>query len=149
MTRRPLGRGLGALIGGAVNDQIADTAPSNFIDLPLSRIVPSPFQPRRHFDSERLRELADAIRAQGVIEPLVVRSLPQAGPGGALYELIAGERRLRAAREAGLDTVPVVVRDFDDRTALEVSLVENLAREDLNSIDEARGLTRLAQEFAL
>jgi len=147
--RKPLGRGLGALIAGVSNaEETMDTSISNFIDVPVHRIVPSPFQPRRHFDPERLRELADAIRAQGVIEPLVVRAVPQAGQGQR-YELIAGERRLRAAREAGLETVPVVVRDFDDRTALEVSLVENLAREDLNAVDEAHALMRLAQEFAL
>jgi ParB family transcriptional regulator, chromosome partitioning protein len=150
MTRKPLGRGLGALIAGVVpEEETADTSASNLIDAPVHRIVPSPFQPRRHFDPERLRELGEAIRAQGIIEPLVVRSIPQAGPDGPLFELIAGERRLRAARAAGLETVPVVVRDFDDRTALEVSLVENLAREDLNAVDEARALMRLAQEFTL
>jgi ParB/RepB/Spo0J family partition protein len=150
MTRKPLGRGLGALIGGAAaNEETADTSPSNFIDVPVHQVVPSPFQPRRHFDAERLRELADAIRAQGIIEPLVVRMVAQAGLGDPRYELVAGERRLRAAREAGLETVPVVVRDFDDRTALEVSLVENLAREDLGAADEARALMRLAREFGL
>jgi ParB family chromosome partitioning protein len=138
------------LIGGAAaNEETADTSPSNFIDVPVHQVVPSPFQPRRHFDAERLRELADAIRAQGIIEPLVVRMVAQAGLGDPRYELVAGERRLRAAREAGLETVPVVVRDFDDRTALEVSLVENLAREDLGAADEARALMRLAREFGL
>jgi ParB family transcriptional regulator, chromosome partitioning protein len=150
MTRKPLGRGLGALIAGTVpEEEPVETAVSNFIDLPLHRIVPSPFQPRRHFDPERLRELSEAIRAQGVIEPLVVRSIPQAGADGPLFQLIAGERRLRAAKAAGLEMVPVVLRDFDDRTALEVSLVENLAREDLNAVDEARALMRLAEEFTL
>ncbi len=149
MTRKPLGRGLGALIAGVADEQTADAAPSHPVEVPIKRIVPSPFQPRRHFDAQRLHELAEAIRAQGVIEPLVVRSLPEQDLGGPLYELIAGERRLRAAREAGLETVPVVVRDFDDRTALEVSLVENIAREDLNAADEARALARLAREFAL
>jgi ParB family chromosome partitioning protein len=150
MTRKPLGRGLGALIAGATADEeIVEASSSSTGDVPVNQIVPSPFQPRRHFDPERLRELADAIRAQGVIEPLVVRALAQTGAAGQRYELIAGERRLRAAREAGLQTVPVVVRNLDDRTALEVSLVENLAREDLNSADEARALVRLAREFAL
>jgi len=150
MTRKPLGRGLGALIEGVPPvEEAADSAQTNFIDVPPDRIVPSPFQPRRHFDPERLHELAEAIRSQGVIEPLVVRAVPESGLGGLRYELIAGERRLRAAREAGLETVPVIVRDFDDRTALEVSLVENLAREDLNAADEARAFTRLAREFSL
>ncbi len=151
--RKPLGRGLGALIGGVqAVEEAADSFTSNFIDVPVHQIVPSPFQPRRHFDAERLTELADAIRAQGVIEPLVVRPVAEKGLGVASplrYELIAGERRLRAAREAGLETVPVVVRDFDDRTALEVSLVENLAREDLNAVEEARAFTRLSREFSL
>ncbi len=145
MTRKPLGRGLGALIEGAIPvEETAEASASNLIDVHVHRIVPSPFQPRRHFDPERLRELADAIRAQGVIEPLLVR----AAHNGS-YELIAGERRLRAAKEAGLETVPVVLRDLDDRAALEVSLVENLAREDLNAVEEARAFVRLAREFAL
>jgi ParB family transcriptional regulator, chromosome partitioning protein len=148
--RKSLGRGLGALIGGAqAAEEAGDSYPSNFIDVPVLQIIPSPFQPRRHFDAERLTELANAIRAQGVIEPLVVRPVAEKGLGGLRYELIAGERRLRAAREAGLETVPVVVRDFDDRTALEVSLVENLAREDLNAVEEARAFTRLSREFSL
>ncbi|HKD69938.1 MAG TPA: ParB/RepB/Spo0J family partition protein [Candidatus Binataceae bacterium] len=150
MTRKPLGRGLGALIAGVTaEEEGADASGSNLIEAPLQRIVPSPFQPRRHFDAERLSELAEAIRAQGIIEPLVVRAVGATGTDGPLYELIAGERRLRAARQAGLETVPVVVRNFDDRTALEVSLVENLAREDLNAVDEARALVRLVEEFAL
>ncbi len=150
MTRKPLGRGLGALIaGGPVVEETVDEPVSGLIEVPVEWIVPSPFQPRRHFDAERLRELAEAIRAQGIIEPLVVRTVSNNGLGDPRYELIAGERRLRAAKAAGLDKVPVVVRDFDDRTALEVSLVENIAREDLNAVDEARALMRLAREFAL
>src|SRR5579863_8585789 len=146
MTRKPLGRGLGALIEGALPvEESSESSQSNLIDAAVNRIVPSPFQPRRHFDPERLRELADAIRAQGVIEPLLVRVGRESGS----YELIAGERRLRAAKEAGLQTVPVIVRDYDDRTALEVSLVENLAREDLNAVEEGRAFARLAREFAL
>ncbi|SRR5579875_82716 len=148
MTRKPLGRGLGALIEGAAFEEQTQTHQGNLLDVPVNRIIPSPFQPRRRFDPQRLGELVEAIRAQGVIEPLLVRVL-QTGPDGARYELIAGERRLRAAREAGLETVPVVVHEFDDRTALEVSLVENLAREDLNAIEEARAFARLAREFAL
>ena len=109
---------------------------------------PSPFQPRRNFDPERLKELADAIRSQGVIEPLIVRRRP-GDLSGREYELVAGERRLRAAREAGLEHVPVVLRDLDDRGALEMSLVENLSREDLNAVEEGRAFIRLSKEFAL
>jgi ParB family transcriptional regulator, chromosome partitioning protein len=148
MTRKPLGRGLGALIEG-LPEESAESAHSNYIDVPLQLIVPSPFQPRRHFDAERLHELAEAIRAQGVIEPLIVRKVNEGSLGGAQYELIAGERRLRAAREAGLEAVPVVVSELDDRTALEVSLVENLAREDLNAVEEGRAFVRLTREFSL
>jgi ParB family chromosome partitioning protein len=111
-------------------------------------IMPSPFQPRRNFDVERLKELADAIRTQGVIEPLIVRRKP-GDLTGREYELIAGERRLRAARDAGLEHVPVVLRDLDDRGALEMSLVENLSREDLNAVEEGRAFVRLSKEFAL
>ena len=116
--------------------------------LRVDRIMPSPFQPRRNFDPERLKELADAIRSQGVIEPLIVRRRP-GDLTGREYELIAGERRLRAARDAGLEHVPVVLRDLDDRGALEMSLVENLSREDLNAVEEGRAFVRLSKEFAL
>lgn len=148
MIRRSLGRGLGALIEEAAPSAAMQAVPTS-LEVELDRIVPSPFQPRRHFDAERLGELADAISAQGVIEPLVVRGRADSNGDGLRYELIAGERRLRAARIAGLATVPVVIRDLDDRAALEMSLVENLAREDLNAIEEARALARLAQEFSL
>jgi ParB family transcriptional regulator, chromosome partitioning protein len=158
MARRPLGRGLDALIGSTSaepangNDHgrvgVADGGAPALTMIRVEWITPSPFQPRRNFDPERLKELADAIRSQGVIEPLIVRRRP-----GDLtsreYELVAGERRLRAAREAGLEHVPVVVRDLDDRGALEMSLVENLSREDLNAVEEARAFVRLSKEFAL
>ena len=112
------------------------------------KIVPSPFQPRRYFDPVKLEELINAIKSQGVIEPLIVR--PIAGRNGAAaYELIAGERRLRASRDAGLAAVPVIVRELDDRAALEMSLVENLLREDLNAIEEGRAFIRLSKEFNL
>lgn len=161
MIRKTLGRGLDALFDDTRSEG-ADTAatPAGEADRPpslapqeltIDRIVPSPFQPRRRFDGERLSELAAAIRAQGVIEPLVVRPASQAHgfDGTPAYELVAGERRLRAAREAGLDRVPVVVRELDDRTALEISLVENLIREDLSAVDEAEALSRLCHEFRL
>ena len=153
MTRKPLGRGLDALIANTSPDPqseapAGDMGAEGMRMVAPDRIDPSPFQPRRHFDPERLEELTRAIRSQGIIEPLVVR--PRGSNDGApRYELIAGERRLRAARAAGLESVPVVVREIEDHQALEMSLVENLVREDLNAIEEARGFERLAREFNL
>ena len=159
MIRRGLGRGLDALIESTDGALAGDAAPaptgvdgSGAASVELDQIMPSPLQPRRHFDSARLQELAQAIRSQGIIEPLVVRPTPVANggtPPAAPYELVAGERRWRAARIAGLSVVPVVVRELDDHAALEMSLVENLMREDLNPIDEARGFERLARSFAM
>ena len=156
MIRRGLGRGLDALIESADSAPAADSSParpgtdsSAVTSVELDQIVPSPLQPRRHFDSERLQELTQAIRSQGVIEPLVVRPAPAAEGGAARYELVAGERRWRAARAAGLSVVPVVVRELDDHAALEMSLVENLMREDLNPVDEAHGFERLCRSFGL
>lgn len=147
MNRRPLGRGLDALIpsgGSELNAGTDEPAPGGgFLLVALERIRAGRFQPRRQFDQGRLEELAVAIRAQGIIEPLVVRS------DGEGFELIAGERRLRAARIAALEVVPVIVRDLDDRAALEMSLVENLLREDLNPIEEGQAFARLNREFAL
>jgi len=125
---RGLGRGLDALLpktGGH---------PTR---LPLALIRPNPDQPRRYFDEEALAELAASIKKQGLLQPLLVR------PRGEGYELVAGERRYRAAQMAGLAEVPVVVRELDDRTALELALVENLQREDLNPLEEAQGYQRL------
>ncbi len=149
MIRKPLGRGLDALIetGGGIGAPAAGSGPA-LLTVALERIAASPLQPRRHFDPDKLAELAEAIRSQGIIEPLVVR--PTASDDGApRYELIAGERRLRAARIAGLATVPIVVREVDDRGALEMSLVENLVREELNPVEEARAFVRLNREFDL
>jgi ParB family transcriptional regulator, chromosome partitioning protein len=146
MTRRSLGRGLDALIEGAAETN-PGTSANGLLMIETGRISPSPFQPRRHFDPAKLHDLAEAIRSQGVIEPLIVRPAKDGEDGN--YELIAGERRLRAAREAGLDFVPVVVRDVDDRSALEMSLVENLAREDLSPVEEGRAFIRLNREFGL
>ena len=145
MTRRSLGRGLDALIEKA-DEPRAEIPGNTLILVEPDRITASPFQPRRHFDAEKLHDLAEAIRSQGVIEPLIVR---QSADGDDNYELIAGERRLRAAREAGLDVVPVVVRQLDDRAALEMSLVENVAREDLSAVEEGRAFVRLNREFGL
>jgi ParB family transcriptional regulator, chromosome partitioning protein len=159
MTRKPLGRGLDALIGsteaqaenaqtdGANGPNPNGAGPALLMVAP-ERITPSPLQPRRYFNPEALEELITAIKSQGMIEPLIVRTAPKAAEAGR-YELIAGERRLRAAREAGLAAVPVIVRELDDRAALEMSLVENLLREDLNAIEEGRAFIRLAKEFTL
>lgn len=156
MIRRGLGRGLDALIESTDGVAAASSSPvrpgtdgGGVASVGLDQIVPSPLQPRRHFDAERLQELARAIRSQGIIEPLVVRPAPAADGAAVRYELVAGERRWRAARAAGLSAVPVVVRELDDHAALEMSLVENLMREDLNPVDEANGFERLCRSFGL
>ena len=138
-----LGKGLSALIPVAAPPQsVQNTSrddPKTQVD--IDKISPSPFQPRRAFDEIKLQELAMSIRNQGIIQPLVVR------PKGERFELIAGERRWRAAMKAGLSTVPVVVRQASDRDALQLALIENLQREDLNPIEEATGYRRLQDEF--
>ncbi len=135
--RRGLGRGLELLIG-------TPTASVELIQLPVGSITPGQFQPRRHFDETALTDLAESIRAQGVVQPVIVRPTPGGG-----YELLAGERRWRAAQKAGLATIPAVVRDGDDADALMIALVENVAREDLSPIDEARGYALLLDDFDL
>jgi ParB family chromosome partitioning protein len=133
--RRGLGRGFEVLIG-AGEPELAH--------IPVDQIHPNPSQPRRAFDDEAVSGLAESIRNQGLIQPVVVRPRVQGG-----YELIAGERRWRASREAGVTTVPAVVRDADDRDTLLLGLVENVAREDLSPIDEGRGYAVLFDEFGL
>jgi ParB family chromosome partitioning protein len=141
-TRKVLGRGLEALIPGAATvDQ--PQAGERVVDLPTDAVEANPFQPRKRFDDERLKELADSIRADGVLQPVVVRRK------GTKYELVMGERRLQAARLAGLPTIPVVVRDVRDSDALRLALVENLQRENLNAIEEAQAFRRLISEFGL
>jgi ParB family chromosome partitioning protein len=135
--RTGLGRGFGALIPQAPSPKPVER------NLLLDEVAPNPWQPRTDFDEEKLGEMAESIREHGVVEPLVVR---QRGGG---FELIAGERRLRAARLAGLQTVPVVVRDMSDREALEVTLIENLQREDLSALEEAAAYVRLMEEFGV
>jgi ParB family transcriptional regulator, chromosome partitioning protein len=121
----------------------ASTA-TELVQLPVGSIRANTRQPRRRLDGERIEELADSIRAQGVVQPVVVRTSPEGG-----YELIAGERRWRAARVAGLATVPALVRETDDRSSLLLALVENVAREDLSPVDEARAYAVLMDEFGL
>ena len=138
--QRRLGRGLEALIGAA---QPTSTAATELQRIPTSRIRPNPYQPRREFDPTALAELEASIKANGLLQPITVRRK------GENYELIAGERRLRAVRNLDWKDVPAVVRDFDDQTMLVVALVENLQRADLNPIEEARGYQRLLGEFSL
>jgi ParB family transcriptional regulator, chromosome partitioning protein len=139
--KKGLGRGLSALIPGASQPRGEAYSEGLNFKVEVDRVTPSPFQPRRTFDDAKIEELAASIRNQGIIQPLVVR---RKGDG---YELIAGERRWRAAMRAGLTHVPVVVRDASDHEALQLALVENLQREDLNPIEEANGYRRLQEEF--
>ena len=137
-----LGKGLSALIPVQPPESFRNNTNDNpTTEVEVDKINPSPFQPRRAFDETKLQELAMSIRNQGIIQPLVVRTK------GERFELIAGERRWRAAMKAGLGTVPVVVRQASDRDALQLALIENLQREDLNPIEEATGYRRLQDEF--
>lgn len=138
MTRKPLGRGLGALLSADKTSEPADS-----IEVDPSLIEPCSAQPRMRFDDAPLQELADSIRANGVVQPLLVRRR------GGRFELIAGERRLRAARIAGLATVPVVIREVPDEKLLEIALVENIQREDLNPIEEALAYRSLLEGVGL
>ncbi len=157
MAKTALGKGLGALIGTRPT-----LAPLSDVDVPerervhevsLARIVPSPLQPRKDFARDALQELIDSIRQHGIIQPLIVRpaaaSPSSGGQASARLELIAGERRWRAAQEVGLSQVPVIIRQASDLEVLELSLIENLQRADLNPIEEAQGYARLAGEFGM
>jgi ParB family chromosome partitioning protein len=138
MAREALGKGLGALFEGT---DVA--AAAELIHLPIAQIQSNPYQPRQHFDLQRLQELVDSIKQQGVVQPIVVRRRPKG------FELVAGERRLRAAQMAGFELIPALVRKADDREVLELALLENLQREDLNPMEEARAYHRLQTEFHL
>jgi ParB family chromosome partitioning protein len=158
MAKPALGRGLGALLSGspaittptAAAAAIPAAVPDPLPDLrehvqrvPLDKIRPSAMQPRKSFSDDALKELADSIREQGVVQPLIVRER------GGYFELIAGERRWRASQLLNLPEVPVIVREADDRTVLELALIENLQRENLNAIEEALGYSQLAEQFQL
>jgi len=145
MARSGLGKGLGALIGTPSVAATSDVAESGerVHQIDLARIVPSTLQPRKDFGREALQELIDSIRQHGIIQPLIVRQV------GARFELIAGERRWRAAQEIGLATAPAIVRTANDLEVLELSLIENLQRADLNPIEEAQGYARLSNEFGM
>ena len=158
MAKPALGRGLGALLGGnppltqpaaapAVQPAVAAAPAPDSRDrvqrVPLNRIRPCPLQPRKDFSDEALKELADSIREQGIVQPLIVRER------GGFFELIAGERRWRAAQLLNLPEVPIITREADDRAVLELALIENLQRENLNAIEEAHGYAQLAEQFQL
>ncbi len=147
--KRGLGRGLDALLGGANTAQEEANSGSNKVDgithLPVDVIERGRYQPRRDFNPELLQELADSIAAQGVVQPIVVRPIETEGR----YEIIAGERRWRASQQAGLDEIPVVIRDVPDQTAMAMALIENIQRDDLNPLEEAEALHRLLHEFEL
>ena len=149
--KRGLGRGLDALLGPSEpaddvqTGEAADVPAADLANsLPVDLIERGRYQPRRNFDEDRLRELADSITAQGMVQPIVVRP-----SGGGRYEIIAGERRWRAAQMAGLASVPVVVREVDDQSAMAMALIENIQRDDLNPLEEATALHRLLNEFEL
>ena len=163
--RRSLGRGLDALLSSArpapppptaASDSAANAAPaakaadaSSLREVPVELLRRGKYQPRVDMREDSLTELAESIKAQGVVQPIVVRPVPNVAGGETEYEIVAGERRWRAAQMAGLQTIPAVVRDIPDESAVAVALIENIQREDLNPIEEARSLHRLIEEFGL
>ena len=148
--KNPLGRNLSSMLSKSALQHAVENAESGsssrdaLKELPLDLITPGPYQPRSIFDKDRLEELAESIRHQGVIQPVVVRAM-----GDKQYQLIAGERRWRAAQIAGLADIPAVVRDIPDEAAIAMALIENIQRENLNPLEEARALDRLIREFDL
>lgn len=139
MRKKVLGRGLEALIPQDLKESVSET--ERVMDIELDEIDPNPNQPREHFDEKQMRELASSIKKHGVLQPVVVRR------AGARYQLVVGERRFRASKLAGKATVPAIVRRVDDDNSLKFALLENLQREDLNPIEEARGYVALQEEF--
>ena len=140
-SNKGLGKGLGALLGDFSEEIPQDSA---YRELPIYKVEPNPDQPRREFDEVELQALSDSISVHGVIQPLTVREMPN-----GYFQIIAGERRWRAARMAGLSDVPVVVIEADDRKAMELALIENLQRQDLNPVEEALGYQTLMEEYGL
>lgn len=143
MAKKGLGKGLGALISEDFSIE-NESIPSGVAEIKITQIEPDPNQPRKDFDQEKLDLLADSIKAHGVIQPLIVTE-----QSSGFYRIIAGERRWRAAKQAGLTTVPVVVKTYSEEQSAEIALVENLQREDLNGIEEARGYKTLMEQFSL
>jgi ParB family chromosome partitioning protein len=142
---RGLGRGIGALLGAAPTVSASRGGGT----LPIAMMQPSQFQPRHEIHQQPLEELAASIKASGVIEPIVVRRLPEGSTADARYEIVAGERRWRAAKLAGLTDIPTIVRQLSDKEAVAIALIENIQREELTAAEEARGLRRLIAEFSL
>ena len=140
-SQKGLGKGLGALLGDFVEEPMDRSA---YQLLPIYKVEPNPDQPRQKFDEEELQALADSIAVHGIIQPLTVRELPS-----GYYQIIAGERRWRAARLANLSDIPAVILEADDRKAMELALIENLQRQDLNPVEEAQGYQTLIQEYGL
>jgi ParB family chromosome partitioning protein len=142
--KKGLGRGLNALLGGSESVEVMTAARTEdeLCELAIDLIRRGPWQPRTHFDPASLQELADSISSQGVVQPIVVRAA-----GDSSFEIVAGERRWRAAQIAGLDQIPAVIKHFDDQTAAAVSLIENIQRENLNPLEESVALQRLIDEF--
>jgi ParB family chromosome partitioning protein len=140
MTRKALGRGLNALL------QTVESATAGLEQVPLDRIDPSPLQPRRAFPEDSLKELADSIRASGVVQPILLR---RSALAEARYQLVVGERRWRAARAAGLESIPAIIRELNDQDALELALTENLLRQDLNPLEVARAYQALLEKYHL
>jgi ParB family chromosome partitioning protein len=145
MKKKRLGRGLGSLIGNLdeVTSPQIDEKANGMVELDIDRIQRGKFQPRQLFEPESLQELADSIRAHGIVQPIVVR------PEGKHFELVAGERRWRAAQLAGLQKIPAVIRELDSKSAAAIALIENIQREDLNPLEEAQAFSRLIEEFDL
>ena len=140
-SQKGLGKGLGALLGD-FSDEVAENSP--YKRLPIYKVEPNPDQPRQDFDEEELEALSESISVHGVIQPLTVRELPS-----GYYQIIAGERRWRAARMAGLNEIPAVIMEADDKKAMELALIENLQRQDLNPVEEALGYQSLMSDYGL
>jgi len=141
-TKKGLGKGLGALIGEAAEESVSSKSPYQL--LPIHKVEPNPGQPRQDFDEEELQTLAESIATHGMLQPLTVRET-----GNGYYQIIAGERRWRAARIAELKEIPAVIIEADDRKVMELALIENLQRQDLNPVEEALGYQTLMSEYRL
>jgi ParB family chromosome partitioning protein len=145
--RQGLGRGLSALLGGDSEDYASLDRARSSREVPIESLQSNPYQPRRRFDSEDLNSLVASVKEKGILQPILVRRIDGAEGAAEHFEIVAGERRWRAAQQAQLHRVPVVIKDLDDTETLEVALVENLQRQDLSPLEEAQGYSRLMEEF--